>query len=643
MKKALYLAILVSLLYACSGPVTISPIHITSHDQTFVITDPSKGYNSYPTWAVFPGTETDYRKIILNITYACPDTLHCGEWDYVDNIYINRINGLRGDSVNIELARMISPYGWFFDSTWVFTWKVDISDYAILLRDSVEISFRHSGYENNTDRGWLVTLDFEIHEGPQVMECLGWDTLFQGNYPYGDSSDPIENWLTPKTISNRYKADIARLRIIQTGHGMDDFENCAEFCSKWRKISWNGQLVDQREIWRECSTNPLYPQAGTWIFDRAGWCPGEVVYPETFDLPLDNEKNNLLIEMEPYINPNNPSAKYNISALVIYYKSPASKSDVTLQEIVSPDISDKYSRMNPICCDPKIIIKNNGSEPLNRVDVIYGLDNRHMQSYEWKGDLKSQMSTLVNLPGNLDYENGSGEFTVILKSPNGRKDEYPADNMLSSVAELPPVLPTQFILKFRTNNDSSHNACLVTNASGEYVVHHELGKLGKSKVYTDTLNLVPGCYNLYVSDTAGDGLDFWFHPEAGYGYVRLLDMNGHLIKSFGSDFGSEIRYAFVTREGAIAPESQEELPLVKAVPARNYGIFDLEIFNNDPADVNIHITNADSTKIILDQTIRAFKEGFLPFDITAHEDGIYRIYVEVDGKTVMKRIRMKRS
>jgi hypothetical protein len=161
-------------------------------------------------------------------------------------------------------------------------------------------------------------------------------------------------------------------------------------------------------------------------------------------------------------------------------------------------------------------------------------------------------------------------------------------------------------------------------------------------LYTDTLDLAPGCYNLYVSDTAGDGLDFWFHPEAGYGYVRLLDMNGRLIKAFGSDFGSEISYAFITHEGATAPESQEELPLVKAVPARNYGIFELEIFNNDPVDVHIRITNTDSTKTILTKSIPAFKEGFIPFDITEHEDGIYRIYVDVDGKSVMKRIRMKR-
>jgi len=125
--------------------------------------------------------------------------------------------------------------------------------------------------------------------------------------------------------------------------------------------------------------------------------------------------------------------------------------------------------------------------------------------------------------------------------------------------------------------------------------------------------------------------------------VRLLDIEGKLIKSFGSDFGSEISYSFIVREDAEPPTTEEELPLVKAVPARNYGTFELEVFNNEASDVKIWITNADSTLTVREKLVPAFKEGFISFDITDHEDGIYQVFVEVEEKVVKKRIRMKRK
>ncbi len=151
---------------AATGDIT----NVLSHDQELVITDPSKGFKNYSNLTVFPSAETTYRKVMLNITYACPDGLHCGEWDYIDHIFLRRVNSTTTDSLSsdtavenftrIELARMISPYGWRFDSTWSFTWSVDITDFSLLLHDSVQIEFKHTGYESNDDRGWLITLDF---------------------------------------------------------------------------------------------------------------------------------------------------------------------------------------------------------------------------------------------------------------------------------------------------------------------------------------------------------------------------------------------------------------------------------------------------------------------------------------------------
>ena len=128
-------------------------VHIITHDKIIAKADPSKGFSLYPSTTLFPPDSVQYRKAVLYVTYECPDSLHCGEWDYIDNVWLRQYKG-DGDTLDLELARIISPYGWWFDSTWHFTWHVDITDFAYLLHDSVEVVFRHGGYESNTDRGW---------------------------------------------------------------------------------------------------------------------------------------------------------------------------------------------------------------------------------------------------------------------------------------------------------------------------------------------------------------------------------------------------------------------------------------------------------------------------------------------------------
>ena len=36
----------------------------------------------------------------------------------------------------------------------------------------------------------------------------------------------------------------------------------------------------------DCGENPIYPQGGTWIYDRANWCPGKRA--QTFDHEISN-------------------------------------------------------------------------------------------------------------------------------------------------------------------------------------------------------------------------------------------------------------------------------------------------------------------------------------------------------------------
>lgn len=640
--RAILLIVIIFINYGKAYSSIGDTYNIITHNKTKVVTDPSKGFNAYKSWSLFPSEDIKFRKAILYVTYQCPDSQRCGEWDYIDNIYLRRKGSVNDTALDIELARMISPYGSRFTPDWKFTWKTDITDFSFLLHDSIEIEFNHTGYESNTDRGWLITLDFELTEGTPVMEILGYEKLWTGSFPYGDGKDDIENYLMPVNFENRYAADIARLRIIQTGHGMDDFENCAEFCNKYRNIYFDGELIDHKQIWRECSDNPLYPQAGTWIFDRANWCPGSVVSPDIYDQKLNHiNEHTLNIDMEPYINPNKPSANYVFSSYLFYYRKSQSDKDVSIEEITSPGKDDMNLRKNPVCKFPVIKIKNNGNDLLTELKINYGIEGEEEKSFIWTGKLECAGVTEITLPEVYSQIDEQREFKVTVSEPNGQEDEYKIDNTLTAMVDLPPVFDPEFIIIIKTNNEASHNFYQLVNERGIVFNKNKTGSLENNKIYRDTVRLSRGCYEFVFGDTANDGLDFWFNPEGGYGYVRITDLNGKLIKAFNSDFGNEIRQQFIV-SGSPGMRGGNT-PILNIFPIRNQGKFFCDIFLNEKQNITLQITTEDKKEIVYRKKMKKFKEGTVDIDISKQTDGYYYVNVMAGGNLVSKKIKVKRD
>ncbi len=83
----------------------------------------------------------------------------------------------------------------------------------------------------------------------------------------------------------RCREEMWRLKTRASGHGFGSGNNCAEFCYNTHKVQRQrprAVVVGNHAGVRE--TTPLFPQGGTWIYDRAGWCPGAPV--DTRDMEL---------------------------------------------------------------------------------------------------------------------------------------------------------------------------------------------------------------------------------------------------------------------------------------------------------------------------------------------------------------------
>ena len=610
--------------------------HVISHNGETIVTDPSKGSNSYKRWAIFPKKTKDIRSIILNLKFQCPDSIRCADWDYVDHIRARQKN----DSTVYEIARMLTPYGGFFQKDWGFEWQVDVTDFSLILRDEVEIDYIHSGYEDNKTRGWKVTLDFEITYGTPIANPVAIHKIYDGSYKYGYPDDPIENHLVPVTIKASSNTNFSKIKIHQTGHGMDA-NGCGEFCSKYRDIVFNGELVDHKDLWMECGDNPLFPQAGTWIFDRANWCPGYLVQPDEVLLKTVSGKPFTVdVNMEPY-ETENPSANELISAFVIEYEEANAANDVSLIDIIQPSTRIINSRKNPFGGLPVIRVKNNGSQPLKKMNIVYHLEGGKPKKYQWEGGIAFGEEALIVLSTEIFSKKDTARFHVALERPNGKKDAFPTDNLGQSTYERPNILPETIIVYYKTNNKPGQNTYTIKNSFGDIAFKKDSIDMKPSTVYLDTIKLNPGNYNFKFNDTAGDGLEFWFKARDGRGEVKLLDSLGRAIKQFKSDFGSHINYYFAVRDDI--PYELDNKPSIAVFPARTSGPITLDYFSNTSANVKVLIVDQENeSKILEEHNYYNFTKGSLDYNLSYLPKQRYYIKVYVEGEEVYKnRIRLK--
>jgi hypothetical protein len=610
-------------------------LHIISHDRATIVTDPSKGVRQFPANVAFPSAATEVRQVLLNVTFGCPDSLRCADWDYLDRILVHRI----GTADTFEVARMLTPYGGGFSKQWHYTWSTDLTDLRSLLQDSCTVIYEHGGYEPNTDRGWAVTLDFAFILGKPARPVLAVEPLYAGSFAYGDKSRSIEADLPPRTLAIPEGANELRIRILQTGHGMNADDGCGEFCAKQRYVLVDGDTVNTRKLWKDCGCNPVQPQAGTWIFDRANWCPGSLNQPDLIDVQLAPATNGtrhttLDIGMEPY-SVDSSTAVENICAYAILLGPPAAPNDVELQSLLDPHADQPFAATRPLANTARVRITNRGGQVLHNLTFQYGTKGFKARTFRWSGALPTDASAEVELPGVIDMVPGINTFSVEAKKPNGKPDAWPKDNRMELHFAAPPVLGQDLIVQLRTNKEPGQNALTLTGTDGRKWLDHALGSLRADTLYHDSLHLPPGRYTLQLTDTAGDGLEFWYNTAGGRGTLRLLDGQGRCIKAFESDCGDGAGYSFLVQEGAASPI--DTVPVIGLFPARTTGRTVLDYFANDTLPITVRIVDEQHKQVVEEHHYTALKQGAFTYDLGYRPPQRYTVKVLVNGREVFSR------
>ncbi len=522
---------------------------------------------NYDEWGVLPDSTNDYRKIYLHYTMGCA-TGGCSDWDYTTQIFVRHRTGELDTAFNeiiedYELARVITPYGSSLSNNWEFTTIFDITDFVHVLRDSVEIRCHYSGWSS----GFSATLDFEFIEGVPARDLLKIENVYSGSYNYTSSADFEANKLTPKKLLIESNSTAAMVKMVSTGHSFDNNINAAEFNPISYHLRLDGMQTHTQYNWDDdCGENPIYPQGGTWIYDRANWCPGKRA--QAFDheiTPYINGGDSIEINIDfdsfswsPHPGTSCPvqggvcyngglgqTPVYIIDCQLFQYGNPNFANSAEIIDIIKPSLKDEHSRKNPICGKPLIKIRNYGSAPLTSLQIQYNVKGGDINNFDWQGNLGFLETEEIELPNLTNWSGSMNVFEVTLKNPNGQADEYDENNSMQSEFEIVPEYPERFVLWFNTNNGVVGG---ISETSWKFLDENDnlvitSGALPPNTSFKDTLDFSPGCYTFLVEDTDEDGLDFWANND-GSGMVRFRGDGGPILKAFNADFGTNITHQF---------------------------------------------------------------------------------------------------
>lgn len=546
----------------------------------------------------------------------------------IDSTFINSEKEISNRNINwyspintYEIHRFITPYGINLDlGPDGFTWIEDLTDWAPILQGDVFLS---AGNQQE-----LIDIKFYMIKGTPARNIKHLTTLWPSG---GNYRDIVDNKIITYT-EKRLPEDASMFKVItrSSGHGFNgpaNTDNCAEFCARLHSLHIDGDKKFEWLGWKECGDLPVYPQGGTWLIDRSDWCPGETVTTHEheitglvqagevhfFDYEIENPP-----QYEPYGN-------YVFTSYLFSYGEPNFQVNASIDAIISPNIHREYLRFNPNCGSPQIVISNQGAENLTSLEIDYGVVGGSSQTYNWKGDLAFLETDTVNLPplNMLGLEASVIEkFEVNLKNPNGKTDEYPRNNYGITDFETVKEFAKFVRINLRTNNSAEQQYSMYLKDNNDNILfERKLGELVSNTTYQEDIELEPGCYEFYLENNLGYGLDFWFlRSQLGSGSVSIS--SGNQVQNFNPDFGNYIRYQFTVGEKPEIMVSNDTLDFGKVAIGESKTMeFEIEAANEKGLIIN-------EIDIILGDLRRFYLVEPLEFPIQLAKGETQRVVVE---------------
>jgi len=572
----------------------------------------------------------EYWEAVYEVTYD-PDGIRIDSTEITPtaSIEISELTYYRRNPMKYEIMSFVTPYGiWLDFGMDGKTWAVDVTDYLPVLKGTKRMTIERGGQrQEDMDIKFLFIVGTPPHDVLRVQNLWRADAVSYASI----LSDRV---FEARDVAMHPNGEQFKIRSVITGHGQQ-----GEFIRRHHFLKINGNEEFNWVLWTECSTNPVYPQGGTWIYDRAGWCPGKASNLYEYDISsLVNagELENIDYGLESA----SGDSRYIVNNQLLTYGAPNFTLDAAVVQVLKPNDADaKNDRFNPACTYPEIIIQNTGATTLTSLDIEYYEEGGESEIYNWTGSLDFLETDTLVMPINdmTFWMPTSNIFVAKVSNPNGQADEYEYNNTYRTHFEGVDVYPENEILNLvcKTNNYGFQTDYAIYYENGD--VFLDWDNLDDNTIYEAPLIYQPGCYRIRINDSGNDGLEFWANSNQGVGYLRLLDADGNILFNFEPDFGGFAEYEFGI--GAITSTDEMEIPMAVAVfpnPAVNQ--LTVQLSGNIFSRFTISLLNTMGT--VLQENEYASNDNLFKtsVDLSAYPPGIYLLQITNGTQIVTKKI-----
>ncbi len=453
-------------------------------------------------------------------------------------INITQLNHVVRTPAKYQIMSFVTPYGNNLDlGIKGKTYTFDVTDFEPILKGTKRITMDAGGqWQEDMDIKFLFIVGTPPRATKSITNLWRVDAIDYTNILN-------DNYFEPRTLNMDPTGKTFKVRTVISGHGQE-----GEFIPRVHLFNIDGGTNEFNwQVAKACAENPLYPQGGTWVYDRAGWCPGMATDLQEHDItPFVTPGANAILDYN--ITTASGDSRYWISNQLVTYGAPNFNLDATIVDVKNPSKKVEYARSNAICGSPVVTIRNTGSTALTSVIIDYWVNNSTTKdSFKWTGNLAFMQTTDIILPFSSNLWAGitsttGNVFHATIRNPNNGVDEYALNNFFHSEFDLPNVVPSKFIIWFKTNNIPAENSYEIKDGLGNTIFTKN--NLAANIVYKDTFELNSGCYQLLINDIGEDGLNWWANPNQGAGYCTIKKMTGSNVKALNPDFGKSIIYNF---------------------------------------------------------------------------------------------------
>ncbi len=549
-----------------------------------------------------------------------------------DTIEITELTYYKRYPMKFEIMSFVTPYGIYLDlgmdgKTWAF----DVTDYTPVLKGKKRMTVERGGqWQEDMDIRFLYIV------GTPPRDVLDIQQIWRPDYK--SYTAILDNRaFEPRTVQLRDDGEYFKIRSVITGHGQQ-----GEFIPRNHYLKINGQQEFLWKVWTECADNPIYPQGGTWIYDRAGWCPGK------YSNLKENDITSLVtpgdtVNIDYGLQTATGTSNYIVNNQLVTYGAANFNLDAAVSAILKPDVADARNiRFNPACSYPEIVIQNTGVNTLTSLDIEYYEEGGPIETYSWSGSLDFLEKDTVILPvDELSFWlSTSNVFVATVKNPNGQQDENPLNDTWKTPFESVDVFDDNqtIVIECKTNNYGWQTTYALYDGNGTML--RLWSALDDNTVYSDSYNLPAGCYFLRIDDSGQDGLQWWANPAQGSGYMVVKDGDGNFLHIFEPDFGAFEIYEFGI--GAITSARELKQPVLTTVypnPASDH----LTVVVNGASGekVNLRLSNAMGL-ILMEKSYPAGSKEFREeLDISRLTSGVYLLQIESGSFLTVKKILKK--